>query len=51
MAERGWDLGADGVFGPRTLAVVQSFQAEKHLVVDGIVGPETWTAAWTERIT
>jgi len=51
MAQRGWDLAADGIFGPRTQSVMESFQAEKNLRVDGILGPETWNAAWTKRIT
>jgi len=51
MVERGWDLTSDGVFGARTRHVVESFQAEKGLRVDGILGPETWNAAWTTRVT
>ena len=36
--------GADGVFGAKTLAAVKNYQKGKGLVVDGIVGTETWTS-------
>ena len=35
---------ADGIFGPRTHAGVQAFQKANGLVVDGIVGRNTWGA-------
>lgn len=34
----------DGVFGQRTQTAVQTFQERNNLVVDGIVGPNTWAA-------
>ena len=46
MAERGWTLSVDGTFGDRSDRVCRQFQREKGLEVDGIVGPETWTATW-----
>jgi peptidoglycan hydrolase-like protein with peptidoglycan-binding domain len=39
----------DGIFGPMTKAAVEEFQHDDHLVVDGIVGPATWTALGDEH--
>ena len=36
--------GFDGSFGPGCLAAVKSYQTNKGLSVDGIVGPNTWAA-------
>lgn len=36
------NLVVDGIFGPRTEAVVKEFQRRAGLEVDGIVGPRTW---------
>lgn len=51
MAHRGWTIAVDDIFGPQCERVARAFQAEKGLEVDGIVGPITWAAAWTEPIT
>lgn len=51
MRLRGWSLVVDGVFGLQTDHAVRAFQKEKHLGVDGIIGPNTWNAAWHEPIT
>jgi peptidoglycan hydrolase-like protein with peptidoglycan-binding domain len=37
-------VSADGDFGPITLRAVKAFQTSHHLVVDGIVGPQTRAA-------
>jgi peptidoglycan hydrolase-like protein with peptidoglycan-binding domain len=39
----------DGVFGPHTDQGVREFQQGKGLAVDGIVGPQTWTAMLAEH--
>lgn len=38
----GYDLDADGYFGPHTETVVRQFQGDHGLAVDGLVGPLTW---------
>lgn len=61
MIDRGWEecftrYGADGMYG-ETLAVSEAgqcalqFQEQKGLTVDGLIGPQTWNAAWTYPIT
>jgi hypothetical protein len=51
MAQRGWRLKADGAYGDQSEAVCRAFQKEKGLKVDGIVGRDTWDAAWTAKVT
>jgi hypothetical protein len=50
MVERGWALAADGQYGPQSEGVCKGFQQEKGLLVDGQVGPVTWTTAWTAPV-
>lgn len=41
---RGRSLEPDGQFGKDTHHAVESFQRNHNLIVDGIAGPNTWTA-------
>lgn len=51
MSARGWSIVVDGAFGPQSTAVCRAFQQQKHLSVDGVVGPITWRAAWALPVT
>lgn len=51
MSYRGWRIACDGVFGPESRNKLVAFQKEKKLKVDGILGPESWGATWTAKIT
>lgn len=54
MRDRGWGRigAADGYFGQKTLDVVRAFQTEKGLTRDGVIGNQTWAAAFrTDNIT
>lgn len=38
----GYNIVADGDFGPKTETMVKAFQKSKGIGADGIVGPKTW---------
>lgn len=44
LISAGFDLAADGIFGPVTRRCVIAFQRRNGLVPDGIAGPMTWSA-------
>lgn len=47
LMQKGYSLdpyGADGKFGNKTLAATKAFQKANSLVVDGIIGKNTWAA-------
>ncbi len=47
MAELGYDVDVDGVYGPQSRAACVAFQRERGLSPDGIVGRVTWRACFT----
>lgn len=59
MKDRGWSITVDGIYGPKgaatpqgnTAEVTVAFQKEKGLTPDGLIGPATWSAAWTTPVT
>lgn len=51
MAERGWRIAVDGVYGPQSKEVCLSFQRDKRLGADGILGPQTWARTFSEPVT
>ena len=51
MRERGWRITHNGLFSEETGTVARKFQAEKGLAIDGLIGRDTWNAAWTSPVT
>ncbi|MEM7007772.1 MAG: N-acetylmuramidase family protein [Thermodesulfobacteriota bacterium] len=49
LIKAGYDISADGDFGPITEAAVKDFQKKNKLVVDGIVGQKTWRTLLSEE--
>jgi len=50
MAQRLAHLAVDGEYGPESRDACVAFQSRYGLEVDGVVGPETWNAAWTNPV-
>lgn len=44
LANLGYDVVADGDFGPATQEAVREFQASAGIAADGLVGPQTYQA-------
>lgn len=51
LKDRGWQITVDGDYGPGTARIVAAFQADKHLKVDGDIGPVTWHALFVTPVT
>jgi hypothetical protein len=51
MLVRGWKTLATGGYDQAAATMCEAFQTEKGLTVDGVVGRDTWNAAWTTPIT
>lgn len=55
MANRGWEIDVDGLFGDQTEKVATQFQKEKKIPVPkdlvGRIDRLTWNAAWTAKVT
>jgi len=48
LIKAGYDISADGAFGPMTEVAVKNFQQKNKLVADGIVGQKTWRTLLSE---
>ena len=44
LRQRGFNIQPDHIFGPATEGAVKQFQQSENLLVDGIVGNQTWNA-------
>ncbi len=44
LEDLGYNVKADGIYGPATENAIRSFQEERGLEVDGLVGPDTYRA-------
>lgn len=51
MKDRGWAITVDGRYGNNTAAVALDFQAQVGLHPDRLIGAQTWSAAWTAKVT
>lgn len=50
LKDRTWSIAVDGKYGEETRTKISQFQREKGLAVDGIGGPQVWTALHTRHL-
>jgi hypothetical protein len=50
MLALGFAIAVDGIYGPKSKVVCVTFQQRHGLQVDGIVGPKTWFAAFSQPV-
>jgi peptidoglycan hydrolase-like protein with peptidoglycan-binding domain len=46
MSKNGWGVSVDGSMSAGDVSILQQFQAQAGITVDGIVGPQTWAATF-----
>ena len=51
MARRGWAIVVNSTYDAASEHICRQFQEEKGLHVDGVVGENTWRAAWAAPVT
>jgi hypothetical protein len=51
MARRGWAIAVNSTYDAAAEHICRQFQEEKGLHVDGVVGANTWRAAWVAPVT
>lgn len=49
MGRRGYHLFGSGYYGTNTLAAAKDIQNRNHLGETGLIGENTWNAAWSSR--
>jgi len=49
MGRRGYHLFGSGYYGTNTLAAAKDIQNRNHLGGTGLIGENTWNAAWSSR--
>jgi hypothetical protein len=46
LAEHGWHIATDGVWGAHAVSILRQFQADKGISPTGERGPQPWTTLW-----